>query len=118
MANDLWATNFFFDASSADLVMEPVPAEQILSGEPTTGFVELGIWADKEVGVWEMSPGTMSDVEADEVCIILSGSGSVQRTIGSKTVHQELKPGAVFELHEGEETIWTVDQSVRKIYLS
>lgn len=118
MLNDFWATNFFFDASSADLVMEPAPAEQVISGEPMTGFIELGMWGGKEVGVWEMSTGVMSDVEVDEVCIILSGSGSVQRTIGSTTVHQDLKPGAVFELHEGEETIWTVNKSVRKIYLS
>ncbi|MEY4533129.1 MAG: hypothetical protein RI926_898 [Actinomycetota bacterium] len=45
-------------------------------------------------------------------------TGSVQRTIGGATVQQELKPGAVFELHEGEKTVWTVSQSVRKIYLS
>ncbi|MEY4533136.1 MAG: hypothetical protein RI926_905 [Actinomycetota bacterium] len=118
MANDFWATNFFFDASSADILMEPAPAGQVLSGMPETGYIELGIWSGQEVGVWEMSPGIMSDVEVDEVCVILRGTGSVQRTIGGAAVQQELKPGAVFELHEGEETIWTVSQSVRKIYLS
>lgn len=118
MANNFWETNFFFDAASAELAMELAPAEQVLSGQPHTGLVELGVWLGRDVGVWEMSPGSMSDVEVDEVCIILSGAGSVQRTIGGATVHQELKPGAVFELHDGEQTIWTVKETVRKIYLS
>jgi uncharacterized cupin superfamily protein len=118
MANELWETSLFFEAASATIVTEPVPVEQVISGQPETGSVELGVWSGKEVGVWEMTPGVMSDVEADEVCIILSGMGTVQRTIGAGTIHQELKPGVVLELRQGEETIWSVSESVRKVYLS
>lgn len=94
----------------------PVPAGQSLSGAPTTGAADVGELAGVEVGVWEMSPGTMSDVEADEIFVVLTGSATVEFADGSPTL--TLRPGDVVRLAEGAETVWTVTETLRKVYLT
>ena len=59
------------------LVLErkPVASAQIVEGSPETAVATLGSFADTTYGVWEMTPGAMSDVEADELFIVLGGTG-------------------------------------------
>jgi uncharacterized cupin superfamily protein len=109
---------FMADAANLTLSHDAVPGEQVVAGNPRTGSVVLGEWGGKELGVWEMTPGEMTDVEADELCVILSGSGIVRRVIGGQSVDQPLVPGAVFALLDGEETLWVVHETVRKVYLA
>jgi uncharacterized cupin superfamily protein len=118
MSNDDWMTTYVFSALSADIATEPVPADQIISGEPETGTLVLGTWNDKEVGVWDMTVGEIHDVEVDEICIIIAGSGEVERTLHGETVVQQLHPGVVVKLHDHEKTIWRVRETLRKIYLA
>ena len=61
------------DAATLPIALEPLPAEQVLEGAPRTGFAELS----GAIGVWEHTPGTSTDVEADEVFVVLSGSATV-----------------------------------------
>ena len=61
------------DAASLALALEPLPAEQMVEGTPRTGFAEL----TDTIGVWEHTPGVSTDVEADEVFVVLSGSATV-----------------------------------------
>jgi hypothetical protein len=68
-----------------------------------------------EVGVWEMTRGVMRDVEADELFLVISGAAVVEFTDG--TAPLRLKPGDVVRLAEGTETVWTVTETLRKIYL-
>jgi uncharacterized cupin superfamily protein len=63
-----------------------------------------------------MTPGTMSDVEADEVFVVLSGSATVEFGDGSPTI--SIGPGDVVRLAEGAETVWTVTETLRKVYLT
>ena len=56
-----------------------------------------------EVGLWEAGPGTDSDVEADEVFLVLSGAGTVTFADGSRV---ELRPGVLVRLQAGDETVW------------
>lgn len=106
------------DALALDIPTVPVPTAQIAAGQPETGSLALTDWADREVGVWVMTPGAMTDVEADELCIIIAGAGVVHRTIDGVRREQGLRPGAVFQLIDGEETLWVVSERVRKIYLA
>ena len=69
-----------------------------------------------KMGVWEMTPGVMRDVEADEVFVVLSGAATVQFADG--TAPLTLKPGDVVRLAEGTETVWTVTERLRKVYLT
>jgi uncharacterized cupin superfamily protein len=108
--------NSAVNAARLDLDHEPVPAEQSVRGNPTTAAAEIGEFNGLEVGVWEMSPGVMTDVEADEVFVVLSGAATVEFADGSPTL--TLGPGDVVRLTAGAETVWTVTETLRKVYLT
>lgn len=105
------------DAAAMLLAHEPVPDEQVVAGAPTTGYAVLDDGAGREIGVWEMSPGAMSDTEADEVFIVLAGDATVAF---SEPAHPpiELRPGSVVRLAEGMQTVWTVRETLRKVYIA
>ncbi|MCY7325770.1 MAG: cupin domain-containing protein [Microbacteriaceae bacterium] len=104
------------EALAAVLLHESVPAEQLVSGQPTTGSVAVGTFAGREYGVWEMSPGTMSDVEVAELFVVIAGAGRIELADGSAPV--ELRPGSVGRFDAGTRTVWTVSEKLRKIYLA
>src|SRR4051812_26298090 len=72
--------------------------------------------ATLEVGVWEMTPGVMTDVEADEVFVVVAGSATVEFGDGSQSLR--IGPGDVVRLAAGAETVWTVSETLRKVYLT
>lgn len=94
---------------------EPVPADQSVEGNPSTATTTVGDFADLEVGVWEMSPGVMTDVEAEELFVVVSGSATVEFADGSPTI--TIGAGDVVRLAAGAETVWTVTDALRKVYL-
>jgi uncharacterized cupin superfamily protein len=109
--------NTVTDAASAAISHEPVPPAQVVEGAPTTGSVVLD-WGDgREVGVWEMTPGAMRDVEADEVFLVLAGAATVEfeHPHASPII---LAPGSVVRLEAGTRTIWTVRRTLRKLYVA
>ena len=106
------------DATSITLALEPVPADQVVEGNPQTGWVELDATEQGEWGVWEMTPGAMSDVEVDETFVVVSGHATVERTVNGQRVIEELHPGVCVTLIAGEETIWRVSQTLRKVYFA
>ena len=103
-------------ATTLDLEHSPVPADQALRGTPTTAAVAIDEFGGLEVGVWEMTPGVMSDVEADEVFVVLSGSATVEFADASPTLH--IGVGDVVRLAAGARTVWTVTETLRKVYLT
>lgn len=95
---------------------EPVPpGVAVLAGTPTAAVTSLADVAGAEVGIWEMTPGTATDVEADEVFVVLSGRATLA-VEGGGTL--ELGPGAVVRLPEGARTVWTVTETLRKVYVT
>ena len=103
-------------AATLNLIYEPVPADQTVDGKPRTGVTTLGEFGGLEVGVWEMTPGVMRDVEADELFIVLSGSATVE--FADDTASLTLRAGDVVRLAEGAETVWTVTETLRKVFLT
>ena len=105
------------DAASVALEHLPVEAEQVVAGSPTTGHLVLDDDGERTVGVWEMTVGAMRDVEADEVFVVLTGAATVEfeHPHASPIV---LAPGSVVRLESGMRTIWTVRQTLRKVYVS
>jgi len=75
---------------------EPVPADQSLGGTPHTGAAGLGRFDGLDVGIWEMTPGVMSDVEADEMFVVLSGAATVEFDDGTAplTLKTAMWPGS------------------------
>jgi uncharacterized cupin superfamily protein len=108
--------NSVIRAATLDLEHAPVPAEQSVGGDPTTAATSIDEFGGLEIGVWEMTPGVMSDVEADEVFVVLSGVATVEFADGSPTMN--LRPGDVVRLEAGAETVWTVTETLRKVYVA
>lgn len=105
------------DAGAVSVTHEPVAVDQVVAGAPTTGWRELGSTVDgAEVGVWEMTPGTMSDVESDEVFVVLQGRATVEFADGRPAI--TLAPGSVVRVDAGVSTVWTVTETLRKVYVA
>ncbi len=102
----------------ADLTMplSPLPAGQVQEGSPSAGAIALGEFAGREVGVWEHTVGSSTDVEADELFVVLAGAATVEFIDEERFVH--LRPGTVLRLEAGQRTVWTVTETLRKVYLA
>jgi uncharacterized cupin superfamily protein len=98
-------------ALSAPLEPEPLDPEQIVSGNPETSSFVLTEGADgTESGVWRCTPGAFTDVEADEVFVVVEGRATIAWDGGEI----EVGPGDVCTLAAGTETVWTVHETVVK----
>jgi uncharacterized cupin superfamily protein len=100
--------------------LDSLPAAQVVSGSPKTGLVTIATLGDVETGLWVHSSGESTDVEADEVSLILEGDATVEFLDGSGEVVEtvELAPGVLLALHEGERTRWRVRETLRKLYVA
>jgi len=104
------------DAAAVQLEYRSLPESQIISGTPQVGTAELGQLGEVSIGVWEMSPSVTSDVEVDEFFIVLSGRATVAFADGSPEL--QLKPGTVGHLSAGTATVWSVTETLRKVYVA
>lgn len=95
---------------------EAVPADQVVGGRPQTGVATLGQFGGLEVGIWEMTPGVMRDVESDEVFVVLAGSALIDFEDGTTSL--TVRAGDVVRLAAGARTVWTVTETLRKVYFT
>ncbi|MHC2998611.1 cupin domain-containing protein [Microbacterium sp. HJ5] len=102
-------------ATEVDVPLTAVPAGQVVAGSPATGSVDLD--EDMGIGVWEMTPGAMSDTEIDEVFVVVAGRATVKFTDPSLPAI-DLQPGSIVRLEAGMRTVWTVRETLRKVYLA
>lgn len=108
--------NTVFHAGDILLEHETVRADQLVAGRPSTALSPLGEFGGLEVGVWEMTPGVMRDVESDEVFVVLFGSAVIEFEDGTSPL--SVRAGDVVRLAEGARTVWTVTETLRKVYLT
>lgn len=106
--------NEVFDATTAVLRVTDLPPEKCPEGLLATGVGMLASTDALEVGVWEHPAGTSTDVETDEVFVVLSGRGRIVLEDGSVL---ELQPGTVGVLASGTPTTWIVDEPLRKVWV-
>jgi uncharacterized cupin superfamily protein len=106
----------------ADAVLTPdeLDPAQIVSGEPRVASAVLHESPATgpggrvvERGVWEITPGVVTDVEADELFVVLTGRATIEFEDGPAL---EVGPGDVAVLPEGAVTRWTVHETLRKVY--
>ena len=102
-------------ALEVDVPLTPVPAAQVVAGAPRTGSVDLD--EDMGLGVWEMTVGAMRDTEVSEIFVVVAGSATVE-FIAPALPSIELSPGAIVRLESGMQTVWTVRETLRKVYLA
>ncbi len=101
-------------AREVELDTSPLPEHEVVTGNPSAGSRTLRAFDEVEVGIWEMTPGSARDVEADEVFVVVSGTASIRFDDGRET---SLRPGDVMSLFEGQRTVWTVTETLRKVYI-
>lgn len=108
------------DVATLDLRHEAVAPDQNGGDNPTTGSVAFGTIGGADFGVWEMSTGTMYDVEAEEIFVITAGRGTAVIAPFGDAAEQsvELFPGSLMRLSEGMQTTWTVTETLRKVYVT
>ena len=95
--------------------LDPLPPDQVVRGGPLAGAVELHQGSGWSVGVWEHTEGTSTDVETDEVFVVLQGRATIA-VEGGRTL--EVGSGDVVVLDAGARTTWTVHEAVRKVYVT
>jgi uncharacterized protein len=108
-----------FAVPTGDVRLSPdeLDPAQILAGSPRVSSIELWSSPDgtQSRGIWEITPGTVTDVERDEIFVVLSGRATVE-VEGGATI--ELVPGSVCLLADGAKTIWIIHETLRKVYHS
>jgi uncharacterized protein len=100
-------------AATVSLSPAPLRPEQVRAGSPQVSATEL-LTSPIEIGVWQHTVGTSSDTEADELFVVLSGRASIAVT-GGPTL--QVGPGDVAVLESGAQTVWTVHETLRKVYV-
>lgn len=106
--------NEAFDATTAPVRVSELPPGKCPAGPISTGVGLLAATDRLEVGVWEHPAGTSTDVETDEVFVVLSGRGRIVLEDGTVL---ELRPGTVGVLESGTPTTWIVDEPLRKVWV-
>lgn len=100
--------------ADSELDAAPLAPEQVVDGDPEVRVLALHAADDLEVGVWQHGTGVSTDVEADEVFVVLSGRATVE-VEGGPTL--QVGPGDVGLLTAGARTTWTVHETLRKVYV-
>lgn len=106
---------FALNVSALELEPWPLEDSQVVSGSPEVSGLVLHTSADARVerGVWQHTAGVSRDVEADELFVVISGRATVTVEGGGAL---ELAAGSVAVLHAGDHTVWTVHETLRKVY--
>lgn len=103
-------------AGTLDLDGYPLASADVVSGAPRTSIRTLLANSALEVGVWEITPGVVTDTEVDEVFVVLSGSAIVEFEDGGGMLH--LSAGSTGRFDAGTRTRWTVTDTLRKVYVT
>jgi uncharacterized cupin superfamily protein len=98
----------------SDLEVDDLDPAQVVSGDPEVRVLALHDSDALAVGVWQHSTGVSTDVEADEIFVVLAGRATVEVADGPTL---EIEAGDVGLLPAGARTTWTVHETVRKVYV-
>jgi uncharacterized protein len=106
-----------FVVPAGELTLEPWPLEptQVVAGSPQVSGAVFHESADGRIvrGVWEHTAGTSRDVEADELFVVLSGRATIEIEGGPVL---DVGPGDSGVLRSGDRTVWTVHETLRKVF--
>ncbi len=100
--------------ADSELEESPLDPSQVVAGEPVVRSLALHDADDLAIGLWQHSVGVSTDVEADEIFVVLAGRATVEVEGGPVL---EVGPGDVGLLPAGAVTRWTVHETLRKVYV-
>jgi uncharacterized protein len=101
----------------ADLELEPAPLDPdtVLEGSPEVSELVLATSEDGRVvrGVWQITPGVVRDVEADELFVVVSGRSDGGGR-GWADPGARARGGGV--LRAGDRAVWRIHETLRKVF--
>ncbi|MGW1494857.1 cupin domain-containing protein [Streptomyces sp. NBC_00191] len=107
--------SFAVHIPDADLEPDPLDPAQIVRGTPEVSGKVL--WESEDGrnirGIWQITPGVVTDTEANELFVVVSGRATIA-VEGGPTF--DVGPGDACVLREGDRTTWTVHETLRKAY--
>lgn len=100
---------------AADVELEPESPrpDRVLAGNPVTTDAQLVKQHNVRYGVWQIMPGRRVEVAPTGMFVVLSGRATVA-VDGGPTL--ELVAGTVCVWDGGERTVWTVHETLRKVW--
>jgi uncharacterized cupin superfamily protein len=107
-------TSFATPVAAAVLDDDPLDPAQIVAGTPRASSRLLSESNGVQRGIWEITPGIVTDVEADEMFVVLSGRATIDLLDTGRVL--DVAAGDVCILTEGERTRWTIHETLRKVY--
>jgi uncharacterized cupin superfamily protein len=102
------------DARMMELEHLELDPADVIGGSPRTNLSALVSAGDVEIGIWEITSGIVTDIESDEVFVVLGGRGLVEFDEGASL---SLSTGSVVRLRAGDRTTWTIYETLRKVYV-
>ena len=97
-----------------ELDLTPLDSSQIVAGEPEVRHLAVATSGDSAVGIWQHSPGVSTDVEVDEMFVVLRGRATIDFADGTSL---DIGPGDLVGYPRGSRTRWTVHETLRKVYV-
>jgi len=97
-------------------MMEDLPFVNVLEGKPVhSGRFDVGGFGIRtSAGVWQCTPGKFEyTYPGDEICTLIEGRISLVDEEGRA---HEYGPGDTFYTRKGEVVIWTVIETIRKVF--
>ena len=106
---------FAIRAADVELEQEDLDPSQIVAGAPQTSGAVLWESEDGRIlrGVWRCTAGTVTDVEQDELFVVIEGRATIDVEAGPTF---DVASGSVCVLERGARTTWTVHESLLKAY--
>ncbi|MBN8865951.1 MAG: DUF861 domain-containing protein [Solirubrobacterales bacterium] len=92
---------------------EELDPSQIVLGNPETSSLTLLEENGQESGLWRITPGEVTDVEAKESFLVITGRAIIEYADGRAFT---VGPGDTHHFEGGEETTWKVEETLLKAF--
>jgi uncharacterized protein len=100
-------------AADVELTPDAPEPDGVLAGNPVTSSAVLLSDDKVRYGIWQITPGTSVQFATAGMFVVLSGRATIA-VDGGPTF--DIGPGDVSIWDGGERTIWTVHETVRKVW--
>ncbi|GAA1539038.1 cupin domain-containing protein [Actinomadura kijaniata] len=105
--------SFALSVTAAELEPDTLDPAGVVAGNPEVSTLVLHADDRVERGIWQITPGTVTDTEADEIFTVVAGRATIEIEDGPTL---EVGPGDVGVFTAGARTTWTVHETLRKTY--
>ncbi|MGH2630919.1 MAG: ASCH domain-containing protein [Actinomycetota bacterium] len=107
--------SFAMAAAAVPLGPGELDPAQVLVGSPEVTEAVVSETDDGRIvrGVWRITEGTVTDVEQDELFVVLEGRATIEIDGGPTLL---VGPGDLCVLERGARTTWTVHEPLRKVF--